>query len=261
MTRLVVMVRDYATHYMSLVVFATICLTWSVLSLPLYILLPRRTGATIGRLGISRAARIYAYWLIFLRAYRLDLGAIDALRGGPAVILAPNHPSMIDAVLILARHPNVACVMKSNLMNNVLLGSFARLAGYIRNHPPRRMVLDCVEELRQGGVLLLFPEGTRTVEPPVNSFIASIGLVAKRATVPVQALIIETDSPSLSKGWSVFRPPAYPITYRVRLGKRFDPPDDVRAFNQALEAYFRHELAESPQNCWLNKRHAPPQAG
>ena len=40
------------------------------------------------------------------RTYRLDLRAIDSLKGGPPVILAPNHPCLIDALLILTRHPN-----------------------------------------------------------------------------------------------------------------------------------------------------------
>src|SRR5882724_12819245 len=174
MMRLLRALRDYAMLYGSLLVFALICLTWTLAALPLYLLLPRRAGATIGRRGISGGFRLYAWWLASIRAYHLDLGAIDALRDGPALILAPNHPSMIDAILIVTRHPQVICVMKSELMNNVLLGAGARLVRYIRNHPPRRMVRDSMEELRHGGVLLLFPEGTRTIYPPVNAFTASV---------------------------------------------------------------------------------------
>jgi len=258
MMRLLRALRDYAMLYGSLLVFALICLTWTLAALPLYLLLPRRAGATIGRRGISGGFRLYAWWLASIRAYHLDLGAIDALRDGPALILAPNHPSMIDAILIVTRHPQVICVMKSELMNNVLLGAGARLARYIRNRPPRRMVRDSMEELRHGGVLLLFPEGTRTIYPPVNAFTASVGLIAKRARVEVQTLLIETDSPYLSKGWAPLRRPPLPITYRVRLGRRFDPPDDAHAFDRLLEAYFRDALAQSPQNVWLAARERSP---
>jgi 1-acyl-sn-glycerol-3-phosphate acyltransferase len=139
-------------------------------------------------------------------------------------------------------------------MNNVLLGAGARLARYIRNQPPRRMVLDAVAELQRGESLLLFPEGTRTRTPPVNPFSTSAGLIAKRAKVAVQALIVETDSPYLCKGWSPFRRPPMPIMFRIRLGRRFDPPEDVRVFDAALEHYFRGELANATQNKWLNAR-------
>ena len=246
---------DYVVVYVSIAVFAATCLVLSAAALPLYALLPRPAGVRIGRLGVSRACRLYGWWLTLVGAYRLDLDALDALRDEPAIILAPNHPSIIDAILILTRHPNVACVMKSDLMNNVFLGAIARLAGYICNRPPRKMVRDSVAELRRGGVLLLFPEGTRTIHPPVNPFTSSVGLIAKRAGVPVQALILEADSPCLSKGWSPVRRASLPVGFRARLGRRFEAPDDARTLDRALETYFRDELAESTQNGWLAARH------
>ena len=244
--------------YLSLLVFALICLSWTVVALPLYLVIPRGRGTGIGRLGIERGFRLFTSWLTLVGVYRFDLKAIDTLRDGPALVLAPNHPSVIDAILMVTRHPNVICIMKSGLMNNVLLGAGARLAGYIRNQPPRRMVRESVAGLERGGVLLEFPEGTRTTQAPVNHFVGSVGLIAKLAKVPVQTLIVETDSPYLSKGWPFLRIPALPITYRVRLGERFMPTDDARAFERMLEEYFRRELATSLQDGWLGR--APPAA-
>ena len=261
MTSVLRMLWDYAVLYVSMAVFAAACLIVSAVALPLYVFLPRPARVRLGRIVISRACRLYTWWLISVGAYRLDLAALDALREEPAIILAPNHPSIIDAILILAHHPNVACIMKSDLMNNVFLGASARVAGYISNRPPRRMVLDSVAELRRGGVLLLFPEGGRTIQPPVNPFTAGIGLIAKRAGVPVQALIVETDSPCLSKGWSLIRRTPLPVSFRVRLGRRFEAPDDARTLDLALESYFRDELADSVQNRWLAAQHLQHQAG
>jgi 1-acyl-sn-glycerol-3-phosphate acyltransferase len=183
----------------------------------------------------------------------LDLTAIDALRGGPPLILAPNHPCLIDALLILTRHPNLVCVMKSALMRNVFLGSGSRLARYVRNDSSRQMVKESVSHLKDGAVLLLFPEGTRTTRDPINSLVGSVGLIAKHAQVPVQTLIIETDSPFLSKGWPLFKRPTLPIIYRVRLGERFDPPSDVTAFTTELDQYYRRELEGSLQSHWLKR--------
>src|SRR6202047_1094918 len=179
--------------------------------------------------------------------------AVDSLRGGPPVILAPNHPCLIDALLILTRHPSVGCVMKAELMKNVFLGSGARLARYVRNESSRQMVKESVSHLREGGVLLLFPEGTRTTRAPVNSLVGSVGLIAKHAGVPVQTLLIETDSPFLSKGWPLFKRPELPITYRVRLGRRFAPPSDVAAFTAELDGYYRHALETALQSRWLKR--------
>jgi 1-acyl-sn-glycerol-3-phosphate acyltransferase len=167
------------------------------------------------------------------------------------VILAPNHPCLIDALLILTRHPNVVCVMKAELMKNVFLGSGARLARYVRNESSRQMVKESVTHLSEGAVLLLFPEGTRTTRAPINPLVASVALIAKHANVPVQTLIVETDSPYLSKGWPLFKRPSLPITYRVRMGKRFAPPQDVAALTAELDAYYRRELIGALQARWL----------
>jgi 1-acyl-sn-glycerol-3-phosphate acyltransferase len=242
---------EYFALYSSLTLLGLICLAWSVFAIPLYFILPRRFGTAVGRHGIMSGFRLYAWSLSITRAYRLDLRDIDSLRGGPAVILAPNHPSLIDALLILTRHPNIVCVMKSALMKNVFLGSGSRLARYVRNESSRHMVKESVAHLREGGVLLLFPEGTRTIRSPINPLVGSVGLIAKHAQVPVQTLVIETDSPFLSKGWPLFKRPDLPIVYRIRLGKRFDPPTDVPAFTAELDRYFRQELKGALQSRWL----------
>jgi 1-acyl-sn-glycerol-3-phosphate acyltransferase len=242
---------EYFALYTSLSLLGIICLTWSVFALPLYFILPERLGTSIGRRGIMVGFRLYAWSLSITGAYHLDLRAVDSLKGGPPVILAPNHPCLIDALLILTRHPNLVCVMKSELMRNVFLGSGSRLARYVPNDSSRQMVKESVAHLRRGGVLLLFPEGTRTIHSPINSLVGSVGLIAKHANVPVQTLVIETDSPFLSKGWPLFRRPSLPITYRVRLGKRFEAPTDVAAFTADLDQYYRRELADALQSRWL----------
>lgn len=238
----------------SLTFLGALCLVWTVFALPLLFLLPEHAGIVVGRWGILIGFRAYVWSLRLMGAYRFDLRALAELRGGPPVVLAPNHPSLIDALLIIAHDPNVACVMKSALMNNGFLGAGARLARYIRNDSPRRMIAAAVAELRRGGVVLLFPEGTRTTRAPINHLTGAVGIIAKHAGVPVQTLLIEQDSAFLSKGWSLFKRPSLPIVYRVRLGRRFGPPADVHAFTAELEGYFRAELGNSSQSRWIGRR-------
>src|SRR6185437_13352966 len=62
---------QYAALYSSLLMLCLICLTWSVISTPLFLLLPRSTGRRLGRYGIMRGFRLYAGWLTAVGAYRL----------------------------------------------------------------------------------------------------------------------------------------------------------------------------------------------
>jgi 1-acyl-sn-glycerol-3-phosphate acyltransferase len=252
MARPLKIIHEYVVAYSVLTLLGVICLLFSVWALLMYPVLPRRLGTAAGRFGITAGFRLFSGLLTLTGAYKLDLRAIDSLRNGPPVILAPNHPSLIDALLILTRHPNIACVMKAALMQNIFLGAGSRLARYIPSDQPRQMIKDAVADLREGSVVLLFPEGTRSTRDPINPLKASIGLIAKHAGVPVQVAIIETDSPYLRKGWPLFRRPSLPITYRVRLGRRFDPPSDVNSFMIALEREYTQQLTGALQSEWLS---------
>ena len=250
-------VLAYLTIYVGVPFLGLMCLVWTVIALPARMLLPGRRGTALGRAGISLGFRLYVHLLRFFGAYHFDTRALEALAQERGVIIAPNHPGLIDAVVILAHHPNMACIMKTALMRNIFLGAGARLAGFIGNTPPRRMIGDAVEAVRNGAGLLLFPEGTRSRSDPVNEFQLTVGAIAKHARAPVLTVLIDCDSAYLSKGWPLFRVPALPITYRARLGRRFAPPTDVREFTAELEDYFRAELRDSPLSGWLPHAGAP----
>jgi 1-acyl-sn-glycerol-3-phosphate acyltransferase len=244
----------YAALWYGLALLGLGSLAWSLLALPLRLLLPARAGRALGRGVVARGFRFYLGALETVGACHFELGALDALRGAGPMILAPNHPSLLDAVLLLSRLPPAACVLKAPVADSLVFGGGARLAGYIRNDWAIGMVRHSVDELRDGGQLLLFPEGTRTTRAPVNAFRGAIALIAQQAGVPVQTVFIETDSPFLGKGWPLTRRPRLPLRYRVRLGRRFDPPRDLHAFLRELEQYYAGELAEALEP-------SPPLAG
>jgi 1-acyl-sn-glycerol-3-phosphate acyltransferase len=221
---------------------ALICLGWLPLALLLRWLLPARRGRDLGRRAVAAGCRFYVHILTLTCACRFDLGALDEIERETPLIIAANHPSLLDAVLILSRRPEAVCIMKASLMDNLLFGAAARLAHYIRNNAPLEMVLLARQELRQGEQLLIFPEGTRTTRWPLSPCLPSLGLIAQRADTPVQTLLIEFSTPYLGKDWPLFRRPVLPLRGRVRLGRRFPPPSDVAAFTAELEAYFRSEL-------------------
>jgi 1-acyl-sn-glycerol-3-phosphate acyltransferase len=223
---------------------AAICLAWLPFALLLHPLLPRRLGQPLGRRAIAVGFRLYLRLLELFCACRFDLAALDTLRDEGPLILAANHPSLLDAVMITSRLPNAVCVMKAALMDNILFGSAARLARYIRNDAALKMILDGRDALGQGAHLVIFPEGTRTTDFPLDPCMPTAGLIASRAKVPVQTLLIEFSTPYLGKAWPLFRRPELPLTCRIRLGRRFPPPTDIQAFTAELDAYLRSEIGQ-----------------
>ena len=232
--------------YLLLLLLGLVSLAWNLLALLIRPLMPAARGRTLGRAAIACIYRTFWSITAVFGILRIEAQALEALRDEPGgLIIAANHPSMLDALLVVARLPRGVCIMKASLMRNVFLGAGARLARYICNDSARGMIRGAVANLRDGAQLVLFPEGTRTVRTPINRFRPGVTLIAHLAQVPIQTVIIETDSPYLGKGWPIWRTPPVPIVFRARLGRRFAPAPapDHHALLQQLEDYFAMELA------------------
>ncbi len=233
---------EAAVFYGTIASFAAASLVWSLAAWPLYHVLPRRTGMRVGQAVIRAGFRFVLGSMRLGGLFKLDLSALDAVRDETCLVVAPNHPTLLDAVLIISRLPRVVCITKASIWDNPFLGGGARLAGYIRNDAPHLLIRRAARAVADGNQLLIFPEGTRTVRPPVNDFKGGFAVMARRGHAPIQTVFIETSSPYISKGWPVLRMPAFPIAYRATLGRRFAAAADTQAFIAELEEYYRREL-------------------
>jgi 1-acyl-sn-glycerol-3-phosphate acyltransferase len=229
--------------YLALLLLGVGSLSWNLISWVIYPFMPRERALVIGRAAIAGGYRLFWWWLQLTGVMRLSYDGIDSLNRDAGLIIAPNHPTALDALLVVARVPRGVCIMRASLMHNPFLGAGARLARYIRNDPPSGLVRGAVANLQAGGQLVMFPEGTRTVTPPVNPFLPGLTLIAHKAGVPIQTVIVETTTGYLGKGWPVWKPPHFPMVYHLRLGERFAPDADHQGLSKRLEDYFRRELS------------------
>ena len=231
--------------YGGLLLFAVSFFAWSAVATLLHFVLPRGSGTRLGQHAVMLMFRSYLAVLKASGLFKFDLGALDALRDEGALIIAPNHPSLLDAVLVGSRLPRIICIMKAEIQDNPILGGGARLAAYIRDNSPFNMIRSAVACLRAGNQLLMFPEGTRTGQRNRYRFKGGYALIAKTAGVPVQTVFIETNSTFLGKGWPLYRKPAFPLIYRVRLGQRFEVDGEVKSAVTAMERYHHEAMASS----------------
>lgn len=135
--------------------------------------------------------------------YRV-IGMPSGLRG--ALVVA-NHPSLLDYVMLAAELPACDCIVKQALWHNPFLGGVVRAADYIANVEAERLLPLCIERVRHGGLLLVFPEGTRTTPGQPIRLQRGAAQLAVRSQVPIQPVRIHCSERFLTKQDKWFRVP------------------------------------------------------
>lgn len=214
---------------------ALLCLIWMPFAAILDRLLPAKAGHIVGRSVIHWGLYGYLQFLRFFCGCRFRIETDPAHRPTAASILVANHPSLLDAVLFMGLFPNVICVMKASLLDNPLLGSAARLAGFIRNSDPFDLLAQAKLAIHEQAQLLLFPEGTRT-DPgsPLNVLKPSAAMISSKLGVLVQTFRIEYDQPFLAKDQALWRVPSLPMVIKLKSGAVIPAEADYVLMNERI---------------------------
>lgn len=161
-------------------------------------------------------------------------------------VIAANHPSIFDAVLLLSILPGMDCIMNSRLLRDPVMSGAAKLCGYIRNDSNISMVRGACRALSEGRNLLVFPEGTRSTAWPTGPFRHGFALAATRCAAPIRTVLIECDSDYFGRGFRFFRPARdFPVRFRVSTGRVFHPVprEDPRDLSSRIQKFFAESLA------------------
>jgi 1-acyl-sn-glycerol-3-phosphate acyltransferase len=169
-------------------------------------------------------------------------------------LLVANHPSILDAVLIMTRVPSLDFMINARLLRHPVMGGAMRPCDFLRNDAPLSMIKSCKPRLGSGSNILIFPEGTRTVTPPLGDFYHGFALASTCANAPVRTIFIECDSDYFGHGFSFFKPAPCPIRFRLTAGRVFQPEPnaDPRVLSATIEAYFRENLTRNPSSSLIS---------
>ncbi|MDR1929034.1 MAG: 1-acyl-sn-glycerol-3-phosphate acyltransferase [Treponema sp.] len=187
---------------------------------------PRRRFQKYARRLVSAAFRIFIRFMQALGAVSLEVDDREYYRKLSGKIVAANHPSLLDVVMLISLIPNADCVVRSNLSKTIVSGVIRQL--YIPNGVNfGKLMEDCGDSLRQGNCIIIFPEGTRTPrngEGLYKKGAARISLASRCPVVPVR--IGGNDKYGLGKGdpWTGFNR-AERYVYKISAGTELSPGD------------------------------------
>lgn len=205
-------------YFVSWLIFGAVGLAFNIGCAALLLLPGRARREPLVREAIRRLFALWVGWLHFT-------GLVAVTWRGPGVgdlprraVYVSNHPGLLDASFLLAHLPGAVCIFKPALLRNPFLAPAAITAGYASGDTGLDLVRDVAGKVAGGRALLLFPEGTRTdAGALLNPLKPGFALIARRAGVPVQVLIIAASRDLLAKNrpwWSV---PKFPSEVDVHV--------------------------------------------
>lgn len=168
-----------------------------------------------------RACRTVAYIGSILMFDYKAYGVENVPKVGGALMIS-NHQSYLDPVMLGLNLPRpLSYLAKSELFQHPLLSWLIRelRAFPVRQGKGDRSAIDeTIRRLREGHLLAIFPEGTRTPDGEIGPIQRGAALVVRRAGVPIVPVAIHGSHAAWPTGQKVFR--ANPI--RVLYGKPLD---------------------------------------
>lgn len=167
----------------------------------------------------------------------------------PCVLVA-NHPTLMDVSALYASVPHLSSAVKPAIFRRFWVRPLLEQAAQFQGASPgpldlQRMLDDCVDRLRRGYRVLLFPEGTRSPAQGLAPFGRSAFEAAVRAEVPVVPLIISCTPRWLSKEQGLLRPPRALPRLRLRALEAIHPRSVgscSRALRDVVTEAIRKEL-------------------
>jgi 1-acyl-sn-glycerol-3-phosphate acyltransferase len=146
-------------------------------------------------------------WLLPIWKIRIE-GREKGLKETPFVIIS-NHQSILDILLINCLRYRFKWISKIENMKIPLLGWYLRMADYIiinrgDKESKEEMMEKSFQYLKDGTSIMMFPEGTRSVDGEIGFFKRGAFQLAINAHVPILPVVLDGSGGVLPKHRLIF---------------------------------------------------------
>jgi 1-acyl-sn-glycerol-3-phosphate acyltransferase len=229
---------------------------WSYFALSCMVLFAVALALALVTMPFDRNGRVLHLYTCFWAAHYLYLnplwrlsvenaGSVDRKR---AFVIAANHQSFADILVVSASYLPFKWVSKSSVFRVPFLGWNARLNRYVPltrgdKASIERMAAECRGWLARGVSVAMFPEGTRSPDGALGAFKLGAFRIAREAGVPILPIVLDGTRNALPKHGIVIRESARCV---ARVLAPIDlaqfPTDEAAA--EAVRAIMADELAK-----------------
>ncbi len=182
--------------------------------------------------------------VVYFKTRRVGLANVPSEGGA---LLVSNHQSFIDPVVVgIHITREVHFMARDTLFANPLFG---RLITSVNAFPVRRgsadlgAIKESLRLLKQGHLVLMFPEGTRTTDGRVQPLLPGMFAIAKKARVPIVPVLIE----GVFKAWPRHQILPAPGNVMVEYGAPIAPDEFADLPPEQLTETVRRRLVSMQQ--------------
>jgi 1-acyl-sn-glycerol-3-phosphate acyltransferase len=135
-------------------------------------------------------------------SYRV-FGAENMIEEGPCIIAA-NHCSYLDPPLVgVAFRRGIHYLARKSLLDVPVLGPILPELNVIpvdQKNADRSALMGAIRVVRNGGAVLIFPEGTRSLDGQLQEAQPGIGMIAAKSGAPIVPVAIRGSFEILPRG-------------------------------------------------------------
>jgi 1-acyl-sn-glycerol-3-phosphate acyltransferase len=163
-----------------------------------------------------RCARAWARLILSTSGVGVQVSGLEHLVPGRSYVFAANHQSIYDIPILFASVPfQLRIVAKASLGRIPFMGWHLHRAGHLlvdRRNPGADIVQKMTRLVGESSSLIVFPEGTRSVDGTVGRFKKGSFVVAIDAKLPVVPVSIASSRHVMQKGRLMVRPARVTLT-------------------------------------------------
>lgn len=170
-------------------------------------------------------------WLFFKICFGYRAKNAKNIPASGPVIMASNHLSFLDPGAVgLATNRRVSFMARASLFHKSLLNWWAQSVGVVqvdRGKFDLSAIKGCLKALKDGRIVALFPEGTRSKDGTIKDPKGGVGFLAVKANVPVVPVFIRGSDKALPAHAKMIRlkrvearvgKPIYPKEFLLKSG-------------------------------------------
>ncbi|MDD5868975.1 MAG: lysophospholipid acyltransferase family protein [Succinatimonas sp.] len=190
----------------------------------------------------------------FLKIFDIQVEGLEKLKDDHGMMFIANHPTLIDVVIMISFVKNANCVVKAALKHNPFLRTIVKSNDYVTNDGTAEEIIQkCKICFKKHDNLIIFPEGTRTIDKTNLHFTHGFSSIAIENECKIRPIAIDYQSRGLQKHVPFYYIYFGKLTYRLHVLDCFDTVEYVKEHQDreisAISRMISKELKNTIASC------------